>query len=184
MQLRSFLSSVAFTVAAFAMAQSECSEFWKSAPRASDTRFSVNGQSKGASVQVGVPTELNIIIYKGQDYRISFIYDEKIIGDHVVARLIEKVRGPKKPPAGAVKVQGQGEKPTFEDITKVIWDNQDHEMTDAVEFTATSTKRIAIEVTAPGVPENPKDAKRGRTQSDIGCVGILIEHMPTPVVGF
>ena len=184
MQLRSLVSSIAFTLAVMVMAQSECSEYWKSAPRSTDARFSVNGQSKGASVQVGTPTELNIIIYKGQDYRISFIYDEKIIGDHVVGRIIEKVRGPKKPPAGGLKVQGQSEKPAFEDITKVIWDNQDHEMANAVEFTATSTKRIAIEVTAPGVPENPKDAKRGRTQSDIGCVGILIEHMPTPVVGF
>ncbi|MEO7082264.1 MAG: hypothetical protein ABIY71_12080 [Flavobacteriales bacterium] len=184
MQLRSLFSSVAFTVAVLAMAQSECSDYWKSAPRSSDARFSVNGQSKGASVQVGVPTELNIIIYKGQDYRISFIYDEKIIGDHVVARIIEKVRGPKKPPAGSVKVQDEAEKPSFEDVKKVIWDNQDQEMADAVEFTATSTKRIAIEVTAPGVPDSPKDAKRGRTSSDIGCVGILIEHMPTPVVGF
>lgn len=182
MQLRSLLTSIALSLAVMAMAQSECTDYWKSAPRANDTRFSVNGQSKGASVQVGVPTELNIIIYKGQDYRISFVYDEKIIGDHVVARIIEKVRGPMKPASGNVKVQG--EKPTYEDIKKVIWDNQDHEMADAVEFTATSTKRIAIEVTAPGVPENPKDAKRGRTPSDIGCVGILIEHMPTPVVGF
>lgn len=178
MQLRSLIAAIAFAASALALAQSECSEFWRSAPRASDARFSVNGQSKAASVQVGVPTELNIIIYKGQDYRISFVYDEKIIGDHVVARLIEKVRGPVKKPAGT-----EG-KPDFEDSRKVIWDNQDHEMADDVEFTATSTKRIAIEVIAPGVPENPKDAKRGRVPSDIGCVGILIEHMPTPVIGF
>lgn len=179
MQLRLLLPAVAFTVSALAMGQSECSEFWKSAPRASDARFSVNGQSKAASVQVGVPTELNIIIYKGQDYRISFVYDEKIIGDHVVARLIEKVRGPRKKSG-----QGGADGPAFEDAKKVIWDNQDEEMADAVEFTATSTKRIAIEIMAPGVPENPKDAKRGRVPSDIGCVGILIEHMPTPVIGF
>lgn len=184
MQIRSLLTPIAIALAVCAMAQSECSEYWKSAPRASDARFSVNGQSKGASVQVGVPTELNIIIYKGQDYRISFVYDEKIIGDHVVARIIEKVRGPKKPSTSGVKGQDGQVKPTYEDIKKVIWDNQDHDMADAVEFTATSTKRIAVEVTAPGVPENPKDAKRGRTPSDIGCVGILIEHMPTPAIGF
>lgn len=176
MQMRSILCAAALTAATFAMAQSPCSEYWKSAPRASDVRFKVNGQSKGASVQVGVPTELNIIIYKGQDYRISFVYDEKIIGDHVVARIIEKVRQPKAAKPGA--------KPGFEDVTKVIWDNQDHEMADAVEFTATSTKRIAVEITAPGVPEDPKNAKKGGSTNDIGCVGILIEHMPTPVVGF
>ncbi len=172
MQMRSILCAAAVAMASLAMAQSPCSDYWKSAPRASDVRFKVNGQSKGASVQVGVPTELNIIIYKGQDYRISFVYDEKVIGDHVVARIIEKVRQAKK--------NGPG----FEDVTKVIWDNQDHEMADAVEFTATSTKRIAVEVTAPGVPEDPKSAKKGGKANDIGCVGILIEHMPTPVVGF
>lgn len=160
------------------MAQSECAEYWKLAPRASDTRFSVNGQSKGASVQVGVPTELNIIIYKGQDYRISFVYDKKIIGEHVVARLIEKVR------QSTMEKDANGTpKTVFEDVEKVLWDNQDHEMTDAVEFTATSTKRIAVEITAPGVPEDPKKPNRSQL-NDIGCVGILIEHMPTPNIGF
>lgn len=180
MQLRSILSATAIALTALAMAQSECSEYYRSAPRAADVRFSINGQSRGASVQVGVPTELNIIIYKGQDYRVSFIYDEKIVGDHVVARIIEKVRQPKKRPEGQA---GQG-KSVMEDNAKVIWDNQDHEMADAVEFTATSTKRIAIEVTAPGIPEDPKDKKSGKKMVDIGCLGILIEHMPTPNIGF
>ena len=174
MTLRTTFCAAAFTLACWAAAQSECGDYWKNAPRSSDARFSVNGQSKGASVQVGVPTELNIIIYKGQDYRISFVYDEKVIGDHIVARLIEKVREPKQ------KAAGDSAKAVLSDTRKVIWDNQDHEMADAVEFTATATKRIAIEVTAPGVP----DGKDGPQANDIGCVGILIEHMPTPAVGF
>ncbi len=182
MQLRSILSTAAIALVTLGMAQSECSEYWKSAPRAADSRFTVNGQSRGASIQVGVPTELNIIIYKGQDYRVSFVYDEKIIGDHVIARIIEKVRQPK--PVKAADGQADQRKPVFEDNTKVIWDNQDHEMTDAVEFTATSTKRIAIEVTAPGIPEDPKSKKIGKKMTDIGCLGILIEHMPTPTIGF
>ncbi|MBP8822883.1 MAG: hypothetical protein KBH07_04510 [Flavobacteriales bacterium] len=181
MPLRSLLLSIGTGLALCAGAQYECSEFWKTAPRASDPRFTVNGQSKAASVQVGVPTELNIIIYKGQDYRVSFVYDEKVLGDHVVARIIEKVRGPVKRMNGT---GGDQAKPQYEDVEKVIWDNQAHGMADAVEFTATSTKRIAVEVTAPGMPMNPKDAKRGRSTPDIGCLGILIEHMPTPTIGF
>ncbi|HRO40326.1 MAG TPA: hypothetical protein PLV70_08510 [Flavobacteriales bacterium] len=185
MQKRFLLSSICAALAIASIAQTECTEYWKNAPRASDVRFAVNGQSRAASVQVGVPTELNIIIYKGQDYRVSFVYDEKILGDHVVARIIEKVRGPIKKAAGnGVQTKGQQAKPQFEDIEKVIWDNQAHDMADAVEFTATSTKRIAIEVTAPGVPEDPKNTKRSKAQPDIGCLGILIEHMPTPNVGF
>jgi len=55
-------------------------------------------------------------------------------------------------------------------------------MADAVEFTATATKRLIVEVTAPGAA-NPKP-KRSDEKFDIGCVGILIEHMATPAVGF
>lgn len=182
MQLRSILSTAAIALVTLGMAQSECSEYWKSAPRASDVRFTVNGQSRGASVQVGVPTELNIIIYKGQDYRVSFVYDEKILGDHVIARIIEKVRQPKGG-QGTTGSSDQG-RAVIEDNTKVIWDNQDHEMAESVEFTATSTKRIAIEVTAPGIPEDPKKKNSGKKMTDIGCFGILIEHMPTPNIGF
>ncbi|HMN04623.1 MAG TPA: hypothetical protein PKD45_02770 [Flavobacteriales bacterium] len=183
MLTRSLIIAIVCATIGSAQAQTECVDFWKSAPRAADARFAVNGQSRAASVQVGVPTELNIIIYKGQDYRVSVVYDEKILGKEVAIRIIEKVRGPKKPANGKeVSVKGQG-KPEIEDVEKVIWDNQEHEMANEVEFTATSTKRIAIEVMAPG-PENPKDGKRGRVPQDIGCLGILIEHMPTPAIGF
>lgn len=181
-------------------AQDECADYHKfNCERSADTRFNINGQSKSASVQIGVPTELNIIVYKGQDYRIAFCYDEKVIGDHVVARLIEKVREPKEVSEQVIKkeelIDAQGNptgkfeektvtetKRVFDDVKKVLWDNQDHGMADAIEFTATATKRLMVEVTAPGAA-NPKP-KRADKKFDIGCVGILIEHMPTPAMGF
>lgn len=185
MLLRSLIISIACTTVVCVEAQSACAEFWRSAPRATDARFTVNGQSRAASVQVGVPTELNIIIYKGQDYRISVVHDEKILGEQIAIRIIEKVRGPKKPATTKdIGVKGERAKAEIGDVEKVIWDNQVHDMTNEVEFTATSTKRIAVEVMAPGVPENPKDAKKGKVTPDIGCLGILIEHMPTPNIGF
>ncbi len=73
-------------------------------------------------------------------------------------------------------------KRVFEDVEKELWANEDHEMADAIEFTATATKRLIVEVTAPGAV-NPKP-KRSDKKFDIGCVGILIEHMPTPAMGF
>jgi hypothetical protein len=36
-----------------------------------------------------------------------------------------------------------------------------------------------VEVMAPGVPEG-----KAKKDIDIGCAGILIEHMATPNVGF
>jgi len=189
---------ILFAVDTFA--QDDCADFHRfNCERSTDTRFSMNGQSKSASVQIGVPTELNIIVYKGQDYRIAFCYDEKVIGDHVVARLIEKVREPKDISEQVIKKEelldangnpsGQFKETTvtetkrvFEDVLKVLWDNQEHEMADMIEFTATATKRLMVEVTAPGAV-NPKP-KRSDKKFDIGCVGILIEHMPTPAMGF
>ena len=183
-----------------ASAQSDCADYHKfNCDRSPDTRFSLNGQSKSASVQIGVPTELNIIVYKGQDYRISFCYDQKIIGDHVVARLIEKVREPRevteevmekeeildadKNPTGTFKdVKRTMKKTVFDDARKILWDNQEHDLSDEVEFTATSSKRLTVEVTAPGAV-NVKQQTSDK-EFDIGCVGILIEHMPTPNLGF
>lgn len=185
----------------FAAAQDGCAGYHQfNCARATDTRFKINGQSKSASVQVGVPTELNIIVYKGQDYRISLCYDTKVIGDHVSARLLEKTRVPKEVteqvtrkeeivdkdgnPTGQFKdVVTTETKQVFEDVRNVLWNNEDHEMADAVEFSATATKRIVVEVIAPGgVDAKPK--RSGKEPLDIGCVGILIEHMPTPNLGF
>jgi len=193
-------SIVALCLASGAFAQYDCTDYHKfNCDRSPDTRFSLNGQSKSASVQIGVPTELNIIVYKGQDYRISFCYDQKIIGDHVAARLIEKVREPKvvteeiadkeeimdaegKPTGQFKDVKKTVKKTVFDEVRKILWDNQDHDMADEVEFTATSSKRLVVEVTAPGaVNAKPKDSDK---EFDIGCVGILIEHMPTPNLGF
>ncbi len=181
-------------------AQDNCADYHRfNCDRSTDTRFSVNGQSKSASVQIGVPTELNIIVYNGQDYRISLCFDEKVIGDHVVIRLVEKVREPREitervlekqeqldgagKPTGEFKEVVHMEKKTvFEDVRKVLWDNQEHDMANSIEFTATATKRLMVEVTAPGAMDTkPKQSDKAY---DIGCIGILIEHMPTPNVGF
>lgn len=191
-----FLSLV--LLATTAAAQFDCTDYHKfNCERSTDTRFKLNGQSKSASVQVNVPTELNIIVYNGQDYRISLCYDEKIIGDHVVFRLIEKVREPKDvmveevsneevldangQPTGEMKeVRRTVKKTEFTDARKVLWDNTEHELAQEVEFSSTSTKRLVVEVMAPGA----SDPKGRAKDKDIGCVGILIEHMPTPPIGF
>lgn len=154
--------------------QTGCTDYHKfNCDRSSDSRFTVNGQSRSAMVKVGEETELNIIVYRGQDYRITVCHDEKILGGELAIRLVEKVRVPKEG-AGA---NGQRE---FQETEKVLWDNTEHEMTQDIEFSCTATKRIAVEVNAPGAAER----KGKNADLDIGCVGILIEHMPTPGLGF
>ncbi len=74
-------------------AQSHCKDYHKfNCEPASNKGFKTNGQSRSALLQLGVPTELSIIVYKGQDYRISFCKDEKVIGKQVLFRLVEMTR--------------------------------------------------------------------------------------------
>lgn len=185
-----------------AQAQSECTDYHKfECPPARDKRFSLNGQSKSASVQVGRQTELNIIVYKGQDYRISFCHDGEVLGGDLAIRLVEKVRQPvegnesvevvkEEPildengnPTGRtqeVRTTEGGKK--FKDVEKVLWDNSEHEMSQEVEFSCTSTKRLCIQINATGADEGSRGRKA--QQFDIGCVGIRVEHMTTPSLGF
>jgi hypothetical protein len=156
-----------------ARAQSDCTDFHRfNCERSGDPRFKQNGQSRSALVKVGEETELNIIVYRGQDYRITLCHNDKVLGKELAVRLVEKFRVPKG--------TGPDGKPTYEEVEKSLWSNTEHEMAQQIEFSCTATKRIAIEVNAPGAAE-----RKGRNADlDIGCVGILIEHMPTPGIGF
>lgn len=183
-----------------ARAQDDCAEYYKfNCERSTDARFHVNGQSRGASVKVGEETELNIIVYRGQDYRISICHDEKILGEQLAIRLVEKIRVPRaeggtvtttedvldengKPTGTTQEVRTTDRKQVYDEIEKVLWDNTANDMASEIEFSCTATKRIAVEVNAPGPVEENK--KRAQVGMDIGCVGILIEHMPTPDLGF
>jgi hypothetical protein len=188
-----------FSVAMAASAQYKCADYHRMNGNISnDKRFSINGQSKSAMVQVGKETELNIVVYRGQDYRISVSHDDKVLGEQVAIRLVEKVRVPtdevvegttKEPvidedgknTGTTLEVKTSEKKRTYKEEEKVLWDNTEHEMANEIEFTCTATKRIAVEVVAAG--SNDPKSKKG-APNDIGCVGILIEHMPTPTVGF
>lgn len=182
------------------IAQYECGEYHKfNCLRSSDKRFDVNGQSRSAMIKVGTPTEMNIIAYGGQDYRITLCSDKKILGEYVVFRLIEKVREPKQvvvattdtipvlnewgEQTGEVRTEKRTETKTlFEDVRKVLYDNTEYEMAQEVEFSMASTKRLIVEITAPGSDTSTR--KRSSSEVDIGCLGVLIEHMASPGLGF
>jgi hypothetical protein len=194
--LLAFLTS---PILAWAQPPTNCFDYHKfNCVRSADKRFSVNGQSKSASIRVGQPTELNVIIYRGQDYRISICSDGKILGEAMAIRVLEKMREGRDveetvttlepildasgEPTGATReVQTKQKRKVYDEMEKVLWDNTEQDMAQELEFSCTATKRIAIEVMAPGGAESKRRSDR---QFDIGCAGILIEHMPTPALGF
>ncbi len=182
------------------LAQRPCNDFHKfDCARSGDKRFSINGQSKSAAVQVGQETELNIIVYRGQDYRISICHDARILGENLSVRLVEKFRQPREveetvidrepvldqngQPTGETReVKRTQRKRVHEDSVKVLWDNASFDMAQEIEFSCTATKRLAIQIMAPG--GDGGKARRSDQAYDIGCCGILVEHMSTPGLGF
>jgi hypothetical protein len=71
-----------------------------------------------------------------------------------------------------------------------LYDNKDDDYNMELEFSVEQTKRLFIEVTVPdeGGDGKAKGVKQGKGKlmksSDMGCVGVLVEHMATPKSGF
>lgn len=184
--------------------------------------FKLNGQSKSALFAKGQTSELNIIVYKGQDYRISLCMDENL-GAQIQFKVyetkkvkVEKVFETKttedeyKPcedcsGEGGVDQEscytcdGEGQTATGETIevvdkeTKIVtekrkellYDNSQDGFSTEIEFTVESTRRLTVEVTIPGGGSGGGKSKgKMMKSSDMGCVGLLVEHMTTPIAGF
>lgn len=187
-----------------------CNNFHRKFCNASDNGFfKYNGQSKSALFAKGKTSELNIIVYKGQDYRISLCADE-ILGSRIEFKIYEKkkvkvVKEVKRKetedvvdengdPTGEVKEVEYTEKvSTYEIQKQLLYDNASADYSPTIEFTIDQTRRIIIEVTIPddGMPSDKggkgvKDKGRGKISQggDMGCLGILVEHMTTPKTGF
>ena len=184
--------------------------------------FKLNGQSKSALFAKGQTSELNIIVYKGQDYRISLCMDENL-GAQIQFKVYEtkKVKVEKifetkttedeyKPcedcngegtmdNESCYTCNGEGQNATGETIevidkeTKIVtekrkellYDNSQDGFSSEIEFTVESTRRLTVEVTIPGGGSGGGKSKgKMMKSSDMGCVGLLVEHMTTPIAGF
>lgn len=155
----------------FSMGQ-HCNHFHERFCSKSDNSyFKYNGQSKSALFAPGQTSELNVIVYKGQDYRISLCMDNNL-GEQVIFKIYE-----------SVQVAGKKEK-------NLLYDNAANDFSPEVEFSVETSKKLAIEIS---IPEGEKEGsargvKKGKDRStkpkEMGCVGVLLEHMSTPKTGF
>ena len=186
--------------------------------------FKLNGQSKSALFSKGQTSDLNIIVYKGQDYRISLCMDENL-GSQVKFKIYEtkKVKVEKvietKTMEDEVKAcsdcngtgdmdgeecancEGRGdistgnEKEVISKETKIVvekqkqllYDNSQDGFSNEIEFSVESTRRLTLEISVPGSGGGSSTkGKKGKLMksSDMGCIGVLVEHMTTPVSGF
>jgi hypothetical protein len=185
--------------------------------------FKLNGQSKSALFSKGQTSELNILVYAKQDYRISVCLDENL-GDQVKFKIyetkkvkVEKVIETKSMQDEMVACtickgsgdldneqcydcEGAGERATgnekevisketkvvVEKQKQLLYDNSTDGFSNEIEFTVEITRRLTLEISVPGGGGGSSTKKKGKLMksSDMGCVGILVEHMTTPISGF
>ncbi|RLD63641.1 MAG: hypothetical protein DRJ01_03260 [Bacteroidetes bacterium] len=138
-----------------------CLDFQKNNCTYSENKYyQYNDASRSALFVKGQTSKMPLEIFNGRDYRIS-ICNEEALGDTIEIKLID------------------------EETEDVLYCNADNNYSKIFEFTVFESRTIFIEITVPGntgiekqihgvLPKNRKT----------GCVGVLIEHMITPVKGF
>lgn len=185
--------------------------------------FKLNGQSKSALFSKGQTSELSIIVYKGQDYRVSLCMDENL-GSQIAFKIYEnkKVKVQKVVEHKTMEEEmkacetcggegyvddetcydcdGAGEMATGNEVEvieketktvverqkQLLYDNSQDGFSNEIEFSVESTRRLILEVTVPGSGGSSTGKTKGKMMksSDMGCIGVLVEHMTTPISGF
>ena len=126
--------------------------------------YRVVDNSRSALFVKGQTSRIKIIIYNGRDYRISFCHDQ-VLGEGIVMRLIDA------------------------ENEQTLYDNSEDGFASEFEFTVTQTREIYVEISVPGSSQlsevgDDADLIFVRKDTEMGCIGILVEHMITPVKGF
>jgi len=103
-------------------------------------------------------------VFNGRDYRVSICCDD-IFGGTIEFMLIDIETGTE------------------------LYSNANDNYVQEFEFTVTKTRDIAIQIYVPGESILKYEGEHGtdgltRKDNDMGCVGVLIEHMITPMKGF
>lgn len=159
----------------------ECKNFHKKKCYGSDNPYMrYNTQSKSGMFVLGHTSDLVFVAHAGQDYRISLCQDsdvEEPLKFKVIDSRSKDVLFDNESAALDVPVE-EGE------------DSEDAGLPMFFEFSSEVTKKIIIRITAPGPPpEEGKEKGRGRKNEEVDpeslfCVGVLLENMPTPKLGF
>lgn len=208
-KIKKIVLSLSLIMLSFVVSAQYCNTFHTKYCLPSDNEmYSLNGQSKSALFSKGQISELNVIVYKGQDYRISLCFDETL-GAQITFKVyetkkvtVEKVVETKtmedeyeKDENGALAVDEDGNyiatgkkvevinKETIKVVEQqktLLYDNSQDNFATELEFSVETTRRLIFEVSVPGSVTKNKLTK----STDMGCVGILVEHMTTPIQGF
>lgn len=127
-------------------ASAQCEGYgYKQCVKYLEKEYKSNGQSNSAALSPGETTKVNMVFYKGYDYRVVFCAEEHL------GQLGIKVYN--------TKGKNKGE---------LLFDNSQHENAFHWDFTMKATQRLIIEVTSPGLEGEEEEAAAE------GCVTIAL----------
>lgn len=162
-----------------------------------------NNQSRYGNFAYGDTTEINIIVYKGVNYRISFCSLDEQIKDKIAFKVTEKeISGETKveyvtktrektDANGNVIMTWNGtdsvpatetysekvQKRVYNKKPLLLYDNSTDQLKQYVEFATDRTRKLTIQVFVPTVGEKSKNSL---APTGFTCVGMLIEHQKGP----
>ena len=157
----------------------ECNNFHKRKCYGSDNAYmSYNTQSKSGMFILGHTSDLVFVAHSGQDYRVSLCQDKKVeepLKFQVIDSRSKDILFDNQDAALDIP-PAEGEDPEEAGLPQFF------------EFSADATKKIIIRITAPGPPPQKGESKRGKKNEpdtdDLFCVGVIVENMPSPKLGF
>lgn len=123
--------------------------------------YQYNIASKSALMFKGQSSEFRFDIHQGKDYRISICHDP-ILGKGIFFQIYD-----------------------FEENT-LLYDSQKDNYAKEFEFSVLMTRNIKIVINVPADETTKKNSAYGLKQKNtqMGCVGVLIENMITVKTGF
>lgn len=126
--------------------------------------YRVHDASRSALFLKGQKSETILTIYNGRDYRVSLCW-APVLGNRILFKIIDR------------------------DSESVLYDNADDDFSSEFEFTVAQTREVIISVTVPGSSNlaqatNEDELIFVEKDKEMGCVGVLVEHMITPSKGF
>ena len=182
----------------FAQSQRECYNTVSFCETERKAGFTKNMQSLSGAFAQGDTSEVQIIVYKNMEYRISVCspsnpeflgkFQFKIAEDvkkgvwKETTIYVDSTYEDENYDTQTVKVSKIQRKRVYETIEEVRYDNVDDEMSQDFVFTSNKTRKLKVKVYVPNA--EGEDMSSGLSGSSYACVGLLIEHQPGVISGF
>jgi hypothetical protein len=182
----------------FAQSQKECYNTVSFCETERKAGFTQNMQSLSGAFAQGDTSEVQIIVYKNMEYRISVCspsnpeflgkFQFKISEDvkkgvwKETTIYVDSTYEDENYDPQTVKVPKIQRKRVYETTEEVRYDNADDEMSQDFVFTSNKTRKLKVKVYVPNA--EGEDMSSGLSGSSYACVGLLIEHQPGVISGF